>query len=120
MSDLYLILHRVRGAPALDIASRCDEMGTPDDPGPWWIIPTSGHRAYPLRQVELYELAEFYEDEISWAYSAEMDSPFPPSWPDHYAPSTIEKLTTKASSGASSLLASLGLSGPTFKRRKIP
>lgn len=38
----YIIAHKVRGQPALDIAERIrigDEEG--------WIIPTSGHRAYP-------------------------------------------------------------------------
>lgn len=44
---LFLIAHKVRGLPAFDIAERCEEMGTPSDPGPWWIIPTSGRRAYP-------------------------------------------------------------------------
>lgn len=48
MIDLFLIAHKVRGEPAFDIAMRCDDMGTPNDPGPWWIIPTSGHRAYPF------------------------------------------------------------------------
>lgn len=45
---LYLILHKVSGKPALDIAQRCDDMGIKGDPAPWWIIPTSGHRAYPV------------------------------------------------------------------------
>ena len=42
MSDLYLILHKVRGEPAFDIATR---LQIADEEG--WIIPTSGHRAYP-------------------------------------------------------------------------
>ena len=41
-SELYLIAHRVRGEPAFDIAQR-SQIG--DEEG--WIIPTSGHRAYP-------------------------------------------------------------------------
>jgi len=44
MSELYLILHKVRGEPAFDIAQKImigDEEG--------WIIPTSGHRAYPIQ-----------------------------------------------------------------------
>lgn len=40
---LYLIAHKVRGEPAFDIATKM-EMAD----GPWWIIPTSGHRAYPF------------------------------------------------------------------------
>ena len=39
MSELYLIAHKVRGEPAFDIAVKM---------GDWWIIPTSGHRAYPF------------------------------------------------------------------------
>lgn len=42
MTELFLIAHKVRGEPAFDVAERLqigDELG--------WIIPTSGHRAYP-------------------------------------------------------------------------
>lgn len=35
----HLILHKVRGEPAFDIAEQLENG--------WWIIPTSGHRAYP-------------------------------------------------------------------------
>lgn len=56
LDDLYLIAHSVRGEPAFDIALRCEDMGTPNDEGPWWIIPTSGHRAYPIWQCELKQL----------------------------------------------------------------
>lgn len=42
ISNLYLIAHKVRGETALDIA---EPMEMAD--GTWWIIPTSGHRAYP-------------------------------------------------------------------------
>ena len=44
----YLILHKVRGEPAFDVAYQM-EIG--DEVG--WIIPTSGHRAYPSRQWPL-------------------------------------------------------------------
>lgn len=47
----YLILHKVRGSPAFDIAIRM-RIGQEDG----WIIPTSGHRAYPLRKWRLSEL----------------------------------------------------------------
>ena len=39
---LYLIAHKVRGEQAFDIAI---QMVMAD--GLWWVIPTSGHRAYP-------------------------------------------------------------------------
>jgi hypothetical protein len=42
MTDLYLILHKVRGEPAFDIAQKII-VGKEEG----WIIPTSGHRAYP-------------------------------------------------------------------------
>lgn len=39
---IHLIAHKVRGQAALDVAV---PMQMHD--GVWWIIPTSGHRAYP-------------------------------------------------------------------------
>lgn len=50
--QLYLIAHKVRGEPAFDIAHKLmigDEEG--------WIIPTSGHRAYPVAYFPLSKLA---------------------------------------------------------------
>ncbi len=57
--QLFLIAHKVRGEPAFDVAAQmecpmCQEAGAAsvlchecDSLGYWWIIPTSGHRAYP-------------------------------------------------------------------------
>jgi hypothetical protein len=42
MTELFLIAHKVRGEPAFDVAV---QMEMPD--GVWWIVATSGHRAYP-------------------------------------------------------------------------
>ena len=47
---LYLIQHKVRGQPSLDIAARL-VIGNEDV----WLIPTSGHRAYPLEWRPLGE-----------------------------------------------------------------
>lgn len=47
----YLILHKVRGLPAFDIAIPL-KIGSEDG----WIIPTSGHRAYPYEVIPLDEL----------------------------------------------------------------
>jgi hypothetical protein len=69
---LFLIAHKVRGAPAFDIAERWPE-GTPSDPGPWWIVPTSGRRAYPWAASEIVDV------------TAEMP-PMPDGLPDHYEP----------------------------------
>ena len=51
MNDLFLIAHKVRGEPAFDVAQRL-QIG--DEEG--WIIPTSGHRAYPWYAVALRDL----------------------------------------------------------------
>jgi hypothetical protein len=76
----FLILHKVRGQPAFDIA---EPMQIGDEHG--WIIPTSGHRAYPYWQVEIET------DEAScWLAKADyigvVDFPkLPDNWPDHYS-----------------------------------
>ena len=44
MDALYLISHRVRGELAYDVALRVFRSGGEE----LWLIPTSGHRAYPL------------------------------------------------------------------------
>jgi len=54
MEGLYLIAHKVRGEVALDIALPLQigqEMG--------WIIPTSGHRAYPWWTYPLNDLIAY-------------------------------------------------------------
>lgn len=75
MSNLYLILHKVRGQPAFDIAEKlicikCQsyesvtghwwEASVPQDEcehcngvGYTWQIPTSGHTAYPYWQTPI-------------------------------------------------------------------
>jgi hypothetical protein len=81
MSDLYLIAHKVRGAPAFDIAHRL-QIG--DEEG--WVIPTSGHRAYPYWTQPLEKL-QFYDEAIgqmSWPGEPAAVIP-PPDWPDHYS-----------------------------------
>jgi hypothetical protein len=62
----YLILHKVRGEPAFDIAEKL-QIG--DEEG--WIIPTSGHRAYPYKTWDLERMG----------YNLERP---PDDWPDHY------------------------------------
>lgn len=82
MSEPFLILHKVRGEPAFDIATRircpvCQGVGGHNVPdfetgvvsdyegwsceecngeGFWWIIPTSGHRAYPWYAIGVKDL----------------------------------------------------------------
>ena len=81
MSEPYLIVHVVRSEPAFDIAIRCDDMGTESDPAPWWIIPTSGHRAYP------YWTSPTPLEDILYCYGKFMpqDMEPPADWPDHYS-----------------------------------
>jgi hypothetical protein len=74
MDELYLIAHKVRSELAFDIAQRV-VIGDEDV----WFIPTSGHRAYPLRWQPLTEtLAEsFSADKIEGEERERL--------PDHYA-----------------------------------
>lgn len=65
--NLFLILHKVRGLSAFDIASQIEVKGEQ-----WWIIPTSGHRAYPWKAWSLEDLID-----VSWN--------IPSHWPDHYS-----------------------------------
>jgi hypothetical protein len=68
--DLYLIAHKVRGELAFDVAIKL-QIGEEEG----WIIPTSGHRAYPYWDCHLVTLLEEghrWPDEM------------PPDLPDHY------------------------------------
>ena len=74
MSDfdrVYLILHKVRGEPAFDVALRSAEMleATGDE----WIIPTSGHTAHPYWAKPL---RDYLGDDIK--------ASVPDDLPDHY------------------------------------
>lgn len=110
-SDLYLVAHKVHGAPAFDIACKidCPECITwpnsssgcfeCDQLGFWWIIPTSGHRAYPFAHTIML----CHEDQsISFAFPPGEPGTMPPSLPDHYhtstessAPSLLSRLNLK-------------------------
>jgi len=68
MNDLYLILHKVRGEPAFDVAQKIVIGGEEG-----WIIPTSGHRAYPSQWFELGIILPMFQ-------GYEID----PNLPDHY------------------------------------
>jgi hypothetical protein len=85
MSDLYLIAHKVRGEAAFDIAQRLPELDKDGEEA--WIIPTSGHRAFPFWTFELRKI--MYLDEVVWNTEVTMDAVLrklcPPNWPDHYS-----------------------------------
>lgn len=82
MSEPHLILHRVRGEPAYDIAIKLVVLDEE-----WWIIPTSGHRAYPHSTIPLSTLriaigpSEFGPAEY---LSIDFATVLPADWPDHY------------------------------------
>lgn len=95
MSELYLIAHKVRGQPAFDIAHQIeveDEV--------WWIIPTSGHRAYPYWHKELCKIMVAPEIVLN---------ALPPDLEDHY---TVRADPSAPRPTGSSLLAALGLGAP--------
>lgn len=108
MTDLFLIAHKVRGEPAFDVASQmpCPNCGV-DGPEPtcsecngegfWWIVPTSGHRAYPFYSVPLNQCVDMYY------MDGDMNRPMqmPPALPDHYT----SRAATVVPSGLAALLA---------------
>jgi hypothetical protein len=106
MSESYLVAHKVRGEPAFDIAERvecseCHGMGCLecDDLGYWWIVPTSGHRAYPFASAPLKS------DYMTYPPTPDLFN----SLPDHYQIRSTPTIAKR------SLLAELGLNAPTVK-----
>lgn len=97
MTDLYLIAHKVYGQPAFDIAERmdcplcaghghdldgyCHEC---DSLGYWWIIPTSGHRAYPCYATSLNQLYMQPSSPIVTYTEHSQGFIIPSTLPDHY------------------------------------
>lgn len=91
--ELFLIAHKVRNAPAFDVAIKmtcphCELQegkhfgcGECESLGYWWIISTSGHRAYPYQHINLGELA-IAADLKEWVPNWAPDPP--PDLPDHY------------------------------------
>ena len=82
----YLIAHRVRGERAFDVAIQLqigDELG--------WIIPTSGHRAYPYWSIGLDDLGYCGDVEVfgDGSYNCprpitDLVGPVPDDLRDHY------------------------------------
>jgi len=89
---MYLILHKVRGEPAFDIA---DKIQIGDEEG--WIIPTSGHRAYPYVVLDEHDPSKY-------------NGMIPADWPDHYEVGSRPEPTFNIMQAISGLL-------PKFKRR---
>lgn len=109
MTELYLIAHKVRGEATFDIGQHleckvCQGIGGHDPrkndyEGPpchacegegfWWIIPTSGHRAYPFWSAPLKELVHLLHDggndDIEYRHIGLDFVEMPDNWPDHYS-----------------------------------
>jgi len=108
----YLICHKVRGQPAFDVAI---QMEMEDEV--WWIIPTSGHRAYPWWQCRIDEL-----DFLNGCHPDLILTDCPDPWPDHYwQPGQTSDLVIPDNAGAG-LLSALGITRPItapLERRKL-
>ena len=128
MTDLYLMAHKVRGIPAFDIAiqmtcpecldlagtnygcNECDQLGY------WWIIPTSGHRAYihtAHRLDKVFELGPGLTEKWLWEINKDING----SWtnlPDHY------QVTASRHTPKRDLLAALGLDKPAAPATPFP
>jgi hypothetical protein len=77
---LFLILHKVRGEPAFDIATRL-QIGAEEG----WIIPTSGHRAYPYQWWNLDDLVDGSDINRDGFHERPSENhTIPSDWPDHY------------------------------------
>jgi hypothetical protein len=131
MTDLYLIAHKVRGEPAFDIARRaCASPPCQPNCGRWkaghcadhdeevWIIPTSGHRAYPYFYVELSKLKMyFHSQDGQWTDRFDLFlGKMPTDLEDHYTIRADPSTPRPAPSGLLALLG-LGKPKPTIARR---
>lgn len=93
MSDLYLVAHIVRGEPSFDIATREDiAVNEAGDEETFWIIPTSGHRAYPYwsQQIGWDGHILYFNEGLKGAVQYILPDP-PADHPDHYHPSAAPK-----------------------------
>jgi hypothetical protein len=95
----HLVLHKVRGEPAFDVA---EQMEVGDEV--WWIIPTSGHRAYPFKSWPL--------EGVTFLALSQEAPLVPEDWPDHYSAPDGNVIEPKINIG--SLLSKLV---PKIKRR---
>lgn len=113
LETLYLIAHKVRGQPAFDIA-----IQMPMDDEIWWIIPTSGHRAYPYWNIALNDLR--YEDGIGYTEMwCRINPDMPSPWPDHYwQPGQTSDLDIPETPEGTGLLQALGLRKPVEPLRR--
>ena len=127
----YLIAHKVRGEAAFDIAIRMEcpicrgtgakcvvegpECGECIALGYWWIIPTSGHRAYPWwhQRLDITTYTGALKGSLDVGVKDCLVEPMPPDWPDHYQcdidAETLRAITVTDIAKAHTLLEQLGL-----------
>ncbi len=107
MNELFLIAHKVRGAATFDVAEKMEcplcEAGCVECDGMrfWWIVGTSGHRAYPWRwwplaNMQYVSLAEVQEWDNVVQPMVEIQNGIPEDWPDHFTPLRPQKINIKA------------------------
>ena len=116
---LSLIAHKVRGEPAFDVAEQMtcpechgeDVMACPECnyTGFWWIIPTSGHRAYPILT---WTMDDFTGINPIRELGPVLNHPSWAALPDHYHISA-----SRQASAVEDLLALLP--SPSFNKRKL-
>ena len=111
MSELYLILHKVRGEATFDIAIRewyGDEEG--------WMLFTTEQRCYPHK-------ANGLEATLKYGCVSMLDDRIPDDLPDfHFQPPqgyAREPSPSITKTTARELLAKLGLGTPALRRRKL-
>lgn len=121
MSEPFLILHKVRSEPAFDVAIKMTVDGPTGEE--CWIIPTSGHRAYPYRWWDLQDIRDV-SDINQFGHNlcpTQYVNAIPSSWPDHYAcndrPLREDVYTVKQR--AAGLLEGLGLVKKVKVERRI-
>lgn len=80
-SGPHLILHLVRGEPEFGVA---EPMERNDET--WWIVSSSGHRAYPYKYWPLCDLVDTSDINYSGHHPRPIDflDTVPADWPDHY------------------------------------
>jgi hypothetical protein len=106
-SELFLIAHKVRGELAFDVATPI-KIGETDG----WVIPTSGHRAYPLMSWaidELGDVTDYHSVSILRELGPAQDHPMWPSLRDHYHSEPQSRVSKPAGKITSINLADLGL-----------
>lgn len=85
MSEEYLIAHKVRGELSIDVAIQLEGAGTQTDPGPWWIMKTSGARVYPFWAMSFSGVYLYNKTTGGFENFMNAVPEVPDGHPDHYS-----------------------------------